>query len=142
MNVSWELTVADRFGRRHTFQQSRACFYDASLIVCWSGGGFPGYRHFSGIQLHAVRRQTARSPGDRKLVLLLLRLLLLLSGRRYACVSVRSCWRSLLSELQVKPRPDQVVGKDQLISLVHASGFLVGVWRVTAPAGFARSPHV
>lgn len=46
--------------------------------------------------------------------------------------SIRSCWRSLLSELRVKPHPDQVVGKDQLISLVRVSGFLVGVWRVTA----------
>uniref|UniRef100_H3C054 F-box domain-containing protein n=1 Tax=Tetraodon nigroviridis TaxID=99883 RepID=H3C054_TETNG len=106
LNVSWELTVADCFGRRHTFQQSHACFYDASVIVCWSGGRFPSYRHFCSIRLHGVRRVTPRCSGDK-----------------------RSCWRSLLSELQVKPRPDQVMGKDQLISLVHVSGFLVGVWR-------------
>lgn len=64
--MSWELTVADCFGRRHTFQQSRACFFEASVIVCWSGGGFPSYRHFSSIQLHGVRRETPRRAEDRK----------------------------------------------------------------------------
>lgn len=126
--------MADCFGRRHTFQQSHACFYDASVIVCWSGGRFPSYRHFCSIRLHGVRRVTPRCSGDKRLVVVLLLLLRFLSCLYH--VFVRSCWRSLLSELQVKPRPDQVMGKDQLISLVHVSGFLVGVWRVTGPPCF------
>lgn len=66
MDVSWELTVADCFGRRRTFPQSGACFFDTSVLVCWSGGGFPSYTTFSSIQLHGVRREAPTRPGDRK----------------------------------------------------------------------------
>lgn len=66
LNVGWELTVCDFWGRGSTMEASRVYFFESSLIVCWSRGRFPNYHHISNIQLHGVRKGTMKSPKDKK----------------------------------------------------------------------------
>lgn len=66
LNVSWELTVCDCRGWESTLEQSRAYFFESSVIVRWSGGSFPNYHHISSIQLHGVRKETLKSPNVKK----------------------------------------------------------------------------
>ncbi|KAI3366969.1 hypothetical protein L3Q82_009251 [Scortum barcoo] len=107
LNVSWELTVRDCRGQESRMEQSRAYFFETSVIVRWSGGRFPRYHHISQIRLHGVRRETAKSPAVRK-----------------------PGWRSLILKLDVKTRLARFIGRDSLIKLMLLSpGFIVGVWR-------------
>lgn len=65
--MSWELTVCDYSGGEKTLEQSRAYFFESSVIVCWSSGGsFLRYHHISNIQLHGVRKETPKNPDGRK----------------------------------------------------------------------------
>lgn len=66
LNVSWELTVCDCWGWESTREQSRAYFFESSVIVRWSGGSFPKYHQISNIQLHGVRKEAPKSPKVRK----------------------------------------------------------------------------
>lgn len=66
LNVSWQLTVCDCFGWEKTLEQSRAYFFESSVIVCWSNGSFPRYHNISNIQLHGVRKETPKNPQGRK----------------------------------------------------------------------------
>ncbi|XP_030295612.1 F-box only protein 15-like isoform X3 [Sparus aurata] len=107
MNVSWELTVTDCLGREITLEQSRAYFFESSVIICWSEGSFPRYYHIHNIQLHGVRKERLKSPEVRK-----------------------SAWRSLISKLEVKSQCVRLLGKDKLVRLLHlAPGFIIGIWR-------------
>ncbi|TKS90459.1 F-box only protein 15 [Collichthys lucidus] len=109
LNVSWELTVCDRFGHVKTTEQSRAYFFKSSAIVCWSDGSFPKYHHISNIQLHGVRKEV-----------------------RSFLLSFRPAWRSLILKLDMKTQPGSFFGKDRLIKLMHLPpGFIVGIWRVS-----------
>ncbi|XP_051247716.1 F-box only protein 15-like isoform X2 [Dicentrarchus labrax] len=114
LNVSWELTVCDCWGRENTLVQSRAYFFESSVIVRWSGGSFPEYQYISNIQLHGVRKETLKSPGVRK-----------------------PGWRSLILKLDMKCQRGRFLGKDRLIKLIHLSpGFIVGVWRGLSAVAF------
>ncbi|KAE8281195.1 F-box only protein 15 [Larimichthys crocea] len=114
LNVSWELTVCDRFGHEKTMEQSRAYFFKSSAIVCWSNGSFPKYHHISNIQLHGVRREAPKSPEVR-----------------------RPAWRSLILKLDMKTQPGWFFGKDRLIKLMHLPpGFIVGIWRGQSDVAF------
>uniref|UniRef100_A0A3B4XTX9 F-box only protein 15-like n=1 Tax=Seriola lalandi dorsalis TaxID=1841481 RepID=A0A3B4XTX9_SERLL len=107
LNVSWELTVCDRLGQESTLEQSRAYFFESSVIVRWSGGNFPNYHHISSIQLHGVRKETLKSPTVRK-----------------------PEWRSLILKLDMKTQSSRFIGKDRLIKLLSLSpGVIIGVWR-------------
>ncbi|XP_068995486.1 F-box only protein 15-like [Embiotoca jacksoni] len=107
LNVSWELTLRDRRGREVTLAPSRLHFFESSVIVRWSAGGFPArYRDIGGIRLHGVRRERrsheTRKPG----------------------------WRSLMLKLDLKTHPPRFIGADRLVRLVHLSpGFIIGIWR-------------
>ncbi|XP_019132002.2 F-box only protein 15 [Larimichthys crocea] len=114
LNVSWELTVCDRFGHEKTMEQSRAYFFKSSAIVCWSNGSFPKYHHISNIQLHGVRKEAPKSPEVR-----------------------RPAWRSLILKLDMKTQPGWFFGKDRLIKLMHLPpGFIVGIWRGQSDVAF------
>ncbi|XP_044042579.1 F-box only protein 15-like isoform X2 [Siniperca chuatsi] len=107
LNVSWELTVRDLLGRELTLEQSRAYFFESSVVVRWSGGSFPKYHHISNIQLHGVRKEKLKSPKVRK-----------------------PGWRSLILKLDMKTQRGRFIGKDRLIKLMHLSpGFIIGIWR-------------
>eukprot|EP00064_Thunnus_orientalis_P016534 superscaffoldBa00003302_g16600 len=108
LNVSWELTVCDCLGRESRLEQSRAYFFESSVIVRWSGGNFPRYHHISNIQLHGVRKDALKSPKVRK-----------------------PDWRSLILKLDMKTHPARFIGKDRLIKLILLSpGFIIGIWRI------------
>ncbi|XP_013856376.1 F-box only protein 15, partial [Austrofundulus limnaeus] len=47
MNVSWELTVSSCTGWETTEEQSRAHFFETSVILSWSQGFIVKYRHLS-----------------------------------------------------------------------------------------------
>ncbi|XP_070710310.1 F-box only protein 15-like [Pempheris klunzingeri] len=114
LNVSWELTLSDGLGQESRQEQSRLFFFETSVVVRWSRGGFPRFHHISSIQVHGVRRgapkgATASEPG----------------------------WRSLILKLDVKPRHARFVGKDRLITLMHLPpGFIVGIWRGQSVVAF------
>uniref|UniRef100_A0A672ZZS2 Zgc:161973 n=1 Tax=Sphaeramia orbicularis TaxID=375764 RepID=A0A672ZZS2_9TELE len=58
LNVSWELMVCDRFGRKVTLEQTRVYYFETSVIVCWSNSSLPRHHHTTRIQLHGVRKGT------------------------------------------------------------------------------------
>lgn len=63
LNVTWELTVMDRSGRKSTLEQSRSQFTETSVTLCWSGGDrLPDYQQISTLQLYGVRRLACVSP--------------------------------------------------------------------------------
>ncbi|XP_036977678.1 F-box only protein 15 isoform X3 [Acanthopagrus latus] len=107
MNVCWELTVTDCLGREITLGQSRAYFFESSVIVRWSEGSFPRYHHIHNIQLHGVRKERLKIPDVRK-----------------------PAWRSLISKLELKSQRVWHLGKDRLVRLLHlVPGFIIGIWR-------------
>ncbi|XP_073336433.1 F-box only protein 15-like isoform X2 [Pagrus major] len=107
LNVSWELTVTDCLGRENTLEQSRAYFFESSVIIRWSEGRFPRYCHIQNIQLHGVRKERLKSPEVRK-----------------------PGWRSLILKLEVKSQCARHLGRDKLVKLLHlAPGFIIGIWR-------------
>ncbi|KAK5615105.1 hypothetical protein CRENBAI_005602 [Crenichthys baileyi] len=106
LNVSWELTLCDRLGRERMLEQSKAHFFESSVIVHWSGGIDLKFHHISTIQLHGVRKEPQRSHKTRK-----------------------PNWRSLILELDTEP-PYLYLGKDRLMKLVLLQlGVIVGIWR-------------
>ncbi|XP_042258564.1 F-box only protein 15-like isoform X3 [Thunnus maccoyii] len=114
LNVSWELTVCDCLGRESRLEQSRAYFFESSVIVRWSGGNFPRYHHIGNIQLHGVRKDALKSPKVRK-----------------------PDWRSLILKLDMKTHPARFIGKDRLIKLILLSpGFIIGIWRGQSSVAF------
>ncbi|XP_034719026.1 F-box only protein 15-like [Etheostoma cragini] len=66
LNVSWELTVCSCYGREITMEQSRAYFFESSVIVRWTGPSFLKFHQISNIQLHGVRKETLQSPKTRR----------------------------------------------------------------------------
>lgn len=63
LNVTWELTVMDKSGRKSTLEQSRSQFTETSVTLCWSGGDrLPDYQQISTLQLYGVRRLACVSP--------------------------------------------------------------------------------
>lgn len=64
--MSWELTLCDVWGLEVTLQQSRAYFFESSVIVCWSQGRFPKYCDICSIRLHGVRKEMPQSSEVRK----------------------------------------------------------------------------
>lgn len=64
LNVTWELTVHDRWGYRTSVEPSRAQFFKSSVTIRWSSDGFPPYDGISSILLHGVQKK--RSLGTRK----------------------------------------------------------------------------
>ncbi|CAG5926708.1 unnamed protein product, partial [Menidia menidia] len=107
LNVSWELTLSDHTGRESALEQSRTYFFESSVVVRWSGGGFQGYHHVSSIQLYGVRREPPNSPTSRK-----------------------PAWRSLILTLDTRAPGRRVLGRDGLIKvLVLQPGVVVGLWR-------------
>ncbi|XP_022056616.2 F-box only protein 15-like [Acanthochromis polyacanthus] len=107
LNLSWELTVTDRLGQETTLEQSRAYFFESSVIIRWSEGSFPLYYHISSIQIHGVRKE----------------------NRKSAKVS-RPRWRSLILKLDIKTHPYRFKGKDKLINLRYLpQGVIIGLWR-------------
>ncbi|XP_008296165.1 F-box only protein 15-like [Stegastes partitus] len=112
LNVSWELTVCNSWGREVVLEQSRAYFFESSVVIRWSGGGsFPLYRNIRSIQLHGVRKENLKeNPKSPK--------------------ARRPGWRSLILKLDMKTNPYQFFGKDKLINLMYLPpGFIVGIWR-------------
>ncbi|XP_053169795.1 F-box only protein 15-like [Scomber japonicus] len=107
LSVNWELTVCDRSGKESRLEQSRAYFFESSVIVRWSGGCFPSYQNISNIQLHGVRKDALKSPKVRK-----------------------PGWRSLILKLDMKTHIGRFIGKDRLMKLIIFSpGFIIGIWR-------------
>ncbi|XP_040008158.1 F-box only protein 15-like isoform X2 [Xiphias gladius] len=114
LNVSWELTVCDCWGRERTLEPSRAYFFESSVVIRWGGGNLTSYRHISSIHLHGVRKETLKSPEVR-----------------------RPDWRSLILKLDMKTQPGHFIGKDRLIKLMHLSpGVIVGIWRGQSSVAF------
>ncbi|GAA6218752.1 F-box only protein 15-like isoform X2 [Lates japonicus] len=114
LNVSWELTVCDSWGQESTLEQSRAYFFESSVIIRWSGGIFISYHHISNIQLHGVRKETPNTPKVRK-----------------------PDWRSLILKLDMKTQPSRFISKDRLIKLMHLSpGIMIGIWRGQSNVAF------
>ncbi|KAM6961536.1 F-box only protein 15-like [Tautogolabrus adspersus] len=107
LNVSWELTVCDYYGRKNTLEQSRAYFFESSVIIRWSGSCFPKYQNISNIQLYGVKKDTLTNPKPGK-----------------------PSWRSLISTLDMTRQSGRFIGKDRLITLVHLTpDFIIGIWR-------------
>ncbi|XP_038563961.1 F-box only protein 15-like isoform X1 [Micropterus salmoides] len=107
LNVSWELTVRDCWGKEITLAQSRAYFFESSVIVRFSGVGLLKYHHISKIQLHGVQKDALKGPRGRK-----------------------PGWRSLISQLDVKTQPSRLIGNDVLIKLMYLfPSFIIGIWR-------------
>ncbi|XP_067345670.1 F-box only protein 15-like isoform X2 [Channa argus] len=107
LNVCWHLTVCDCWGQETMLQQSRAYFFESSVIVCWSGSSFPNYHDINSIQLHGVRKETPKSPKAKK-----------------------PGWRSLILNLDAKAQPGRFIGRDRLIKLMLLpSGVMIGIWR-------------
>uniref|UniRef100_A0A3P8U4K4 F-box domain-containing protein n=1 Tax=Amphiprion percula TaxID=161767 RepID=A0A3P8U4K4_AMPPE len=114
LNVSWELTVVDRLGRETTLEQSRAYFFESSVIIRWSGGSFPLFHHFSSIQIHGVRKENLESAKVR-----------------------RPRWRSLMMQLDMRTHPNQFYGKDKLINLRYfPPDVIIGLWRGQSDVAF------
>uniref|UniRef100_A0A3Q1BZZ3 F-box domain-containing protein n=1 Tax=Amphiprion ocellaris TaxID=80972 RepID=A0A3Q1BZZ3_AMPOC len=114
LNVSWELTVVDRLGRETTLEQSRAYFFESSVIIRWSGGSFPLFHHFSSIQMHGVRKENLESAKVR-----------------------RPRWRSLMLQLDMRTHPNQFYGKDKLINLRYfPPDVIIGLWRGQSDVAF------
>ncbi|XP_065807439.1 F-box only protein 15-like isoform X2 [Labrus bergylta] len=107
LNVSWELTVCDHYGQKSTMEQSRAYFFESSVIVRWSGSCFPKYQNIRTIELYGVKKDTQKKsePG-------------------------KPSWRSLISTLDLTTQCGRFIGTDRLITLVHLTpDFIIGVWR-------------
>ncbi|XP_062299558.1 F-box only protein 15-like [Scomber scombrus] len=114
LNVNWELTVCDRHGKESRLEQSRAYFFESSVIVRWSGGSLPYYQNISNIQLHGVRTDALKSPKVRK-----------------------PGWRSLILKLDMKTHLGRLAGTDGLIKLIiFSSGFIIGIWRGQSRVAF------
>ncbi|XP_069375653.1 F-box only protein 15-like isoform X2 [Paralichthys olivaceus] len=106
LNVSWELTLCDCWGQETVLQESRVHFLDSSVIVRWSEGVFPRYRHISSIQVHGVRKEMQKSSR------------------------VRPSWRSLILKLDMETERRSIIGSDKLIKLILLSpGVIIGSWR-------------
>ncbi|XP_031152835.1 F-box only protein 15-like isoform X3 [Sander lucioperca] len=106
LNVSWELTVCDCYGRKITMEQSRAYFFESSVIVRWSGASFLKFHHIRNIQLYGVRKETLKSPKART-----------------------PGWRSLIIK-QDNMIPVRYICTDKLVKLRHLPPcFLIGTWR-------------
>ncbi|XP_037616243.1 F-box only protein 15-like isoform X1 [Sebastes umbrosus] len=107
LNVSWELTVCGYSGQEMTMEQSRAYFFETSVIVQWSGGRFPDYHQIRNIQLYGVRKETPTGPKAR------------MPG-----------WRSLILKLDMKTHYGCFIGKDSLVTVRQLQpGFIIGTWR-------------
>uniref|UniRef100_A0A3Q1JLI2 F-box domain-containing protein n=1 Tax=Anabas testudineus TaxID=64144 RepID=A0A3Q1JLI2_ANATE len=114
LNVSWELTVCDCRGQKSTLEPSRTYFFESSVIVRWNGGTFPNYHHIHNIQLHGVRKETLKTPEDKK-----------------------PGWRSLILKRDLKTHPGRFIGKDRLIKLMHLQpGVIIGIWRGQSSVAF------
>ncbi|XP_041636338.1 F-box only protein 15-like [Cheilinus undulatus] len=114
LNVSWELTVWDCYGRKNTLEQSRAYFFESSVILRWSGSFFPNYHKIKSIELYGVRKEAQKNPRDRK-----------------------PSWRSLISKLNMRTQSGQFIGQDSLVKLVLLfPGFIIGIWRGTTNVAF------
>ncbi|XP_039647046.1 F-box only protein 15-like isoform X3 [Perca fluviatilis] len=113
LNVSWELTLCDYRGREITMEQSRAYFFESSVVVRWSGPSFLTYPQISSIQLYGVRKETLKSPKAR-----------------------RPGWRSLIIKQDTRV-PVRYIGKDKLVKLRHLRPcFLIGTWRANHGIAF------
>ncbi|XP_013770936.1 F-box only protein 15 isoform X2 [Pundamilia nyererei] len=115
LNVTWELTVMGKSGRKSTLEQSRSQFTETSVTLCWSGGDrLPDYQQISTLQLYGVRR--------------------------LACVSPKSpVCRSLMEKLdmQTLTKNMQVIGQDRLVQLkLLQPGIIIGVWRDQCSVAF------
>ncbi|XP_071382174.1 F-box only protein 15 [Centroberyx affinis] len=113
--VTWELTVSDKSGCERTFEQSRAHFFESSVIICWSGGRWPNYHHVSTLQLHGLRTThsypSLKKPG----------------------------WRSLMAkfDMETLSKSMQVIGKDRLVKLILLQpGIIIGIWRGQSSIAF------
>ncbi|KAK2859198.1 hypothetical protein Q5P01_003818 [Channa striata] len=107
LNVSWDLKMCDCWGRETTLQQSRAYFFESSVIVCWDGSIFPNYHDITNIQLHGVRKEILKN-----------------------CKIKKPGWRSLILKLDVKAQPGRLIGKDRLIKLMLLPpGVVIAIWR-------------
>ncbi|XP_049423421.1 F-box only protein 15-like isoform X1 [Epinephelus fuscoguttatus] len=110
LRVSWELTVCDWRGQEVTMKQSKALFFQSSVIVRWSEGRFPKYHHIRDMKLYGVRKETLKTrPG----------------------------WRSLILKLDMRTRPPRFIDRDKAVKVMHHQpGFIVGVWRVDGGVAF------
>uniref|UniRef100_A0A3Q0S6B8 F-box protein 15 n=1 Tax=Amphilophus citrinellus TaxID=61819 RepID=A0A3Q0S6B8_AMPCI len=109
LNVSWELTLHTQSGWEVTLEQSRAYFFESSVTVRWSGGSFPSYHHISSIQVHGVRKEKAKEPA----------------------------WRSLILDLDVKTHSYRFMGKDRQMKLMYLPpGVIVGIQRGRSNVAF------
>ncbi|XP_030004191.1 F-box only protein 15-like [Sphaeramia orbicularis] len=107
LNVSWELMVCDRFGRKVTLEQTRVYYFETSVIVCWSNSSLPRHHHTTRIQLHGVRKGTLGNPRANW-----------------------PNWHSLMLKSDLSTHPFYLIGKDRLIKLVFLSpGFIIGISR-------------
>uniref|UniRef100_A0A8C9YAF7 F-box domain-containing protein n=1 Tax=Sander lucioperca TaxID=283035 RepID=A0A8C9YAF7_SANLU len=101
LNVSWELTVCDCYGRKITMEQSRAYFFESSVIVRWSGATTCWNRP------ELSFRQSFLS----------------------SILSIRPGWRSLIIK-QDNMIPVRYICTDKLVKLRHLPPcFLIGTWR-------------
>ncbi|XP_049894150.1 F-box only protein 15-like isoform X2 [Epinephelus moara] len=110
LHVSWVLTVCDWRGQEVTIKQSKALFFQSSVIVRWSEGRFPKYHHIRDMKLYGVRKETLKTrPG----------------------------WRSLILKLDMRTRPARFIDRDKAVKVMHHQpGFVVGVWRVDGGVAF------
>ncbi|XP_022059635.1 F-box only protein 15 [Acanthochromis polyacanthus] len=110
LNITWELTVTDKSGHQNTLELSWSQFFETSVTLCWSAGGYlPNYQHISTLQLHGVRRIGLSCPSLKK-----------------------PGWRSLMAKLdmQTLTKNAQVIGQDRVVQLkLLPPGIIIGVWR-------------
>ncbi|XP_029935733.1 F-box only protein 15 [Myripristis murdjan] len=115
LHVSWELTVSDKSGCEHTFEQAQAHYFQSSVVLCWTGDGWPMYSHISTLQLHGMmRRMSLNCPTLQ-----------------------RASWRSLIAKFDMKTQSAQVIGNDGLVKLIHLQpGIIIGIWRGQCSVAF------
>ncbi|XP_023131858.2 F-box only protein 15 [Amphiprion ocellaris] len=110
LNITWELTVTDKSGHQNTLELSWSQFFETSVTLCWSAGGYlPSYQQISTLELHGVRRIALNCPGLKK-----------------------PGWRSLMAKLdmQTLTKNAQVIGQDRMVQLkLLPPGIIIGVWR-------------
>ncbi|XP_028255721.1 F-box only protein 15-like isoform X2 [Parambassis ranga] len=112
LNITWELTVYDRWGYRTSVEPSQAHFFKSSVIIRWSSDSFPLYDDFSSILLHGIQKKRG------------------LRTRKHS-------WSSLILKVNTLMRPHQLMGKDRLMTMMHLSpGIIIGVWRGHSQVAF------
>uniref|UniRef100_A0A8C7ZGC6 Uncharacterized protein n=1 Tax=Oryzias sinensis TaxID=183150 RepID=A0A8C7ZGC6_9TELE len=113
LKMSWELALVERSGQETRLDQSRATFFESSVVVCWSCSGVLHVHSICSIHVYGVRKEARRS-----------------------CRSPRAAWRSLVLRRDTRSDPQTPVGADGLMEVLLLPDVLLGVWRSSSRVAF------